>query len=244
MWLALIVSQHEADCRFTFDFSEVYWNSRLHTEHSRLVEQFKPEDVVADVFAGVGPFAIPAAKKGCGVFANDLNPNSFKYLSKNITDNRVSCLNTCIIVATLTNIVQVHQLVRASCEDGRDFIRRVVSRALADPLPSPEAAVSKTQVLKAEKAARKLSQLGQLPPKLEVHQPKRSRITQFVMNLPDSAITFLDAFRGVLSPENNDGRDLSGVYKAADLPMVNCYCFTRELEIERAEKDIREVRVP
>ncbi|KAJ3539096.1 hypothetical protein NM688_g6415 [Phlebia brevispora] len=217
-----VVEHHEADCRFTFDFSEVYWNSRLHTEHSRLVEQFKPEDVVADVFAGVGPFAIPAAKKGCGVFANDLNPNSFKYLSKNITDNRV------------------HQLVRASCEDGRDFIRRVVSRALADPLPSPEAAVSKTQVLKAEKAARKLSQLGQLPPKLEVHQPKRSRITQFVMNLPDSAITFLDAFRGVLSPENNDGRDLSGLYKAADLPMVNCYCFTRELEIERAEKDIRE----
>ena len=82
-------SKHESDCRFLFDFSRVYWNSRLHTEHGRLVDLFKPEDVVADVFAGVGPFAIPAAKKGCGVFANDLNPNSYEYLEKNIVGNKV-----------------------------------------------------------------------------------------------------------------------------------------------------------
>lgn len=82
--------QHEADCKFTFDFTEVYWNSRLHTEHERLVELFKPEDVIADVFAGVGPFAVPAAKKGCAVLGNDLNPNSAKYLAQNVEDNRVS----------------------------------------------------------------------------------------------------------------------------------------------------------
>jgi len=64
----------------------------LHTEHERLVQLFQPSDVVADVFAGVGPFAVPAAKKGCGVFANDLNPNSYKYLLKNSQDNKVkSC---------------------------------------------------------------------------------------------------------------------------------------------------------
>ena len=82
--------QYESDCRFTFDFSQVYWNSRLHTEHERLVKLFKPDEVVADVFAGVGPFAVPAAKKGCAVFGNDLNPHSVKYLTKNVGDNRVS----------------------------------------------------------------------------------------------------------------------------------------------------------
>ena len=81
--------QSELDCRFTFDFTQVYWNSRLSAEHERLVNLFKPEDVVADVFAGVGPFALPAGKKGCGVFANDLNPNSYKYLQVNIKDNKV-----------------------------------------------------------------------------------------------------------------------------------------------------------
>ena len=44
---------------------------------------------MADVFAGVGPFTLPAAKKGCGVLANDLNPSSFEYLQKNINDNHV-----------------------------------------------------------------------------------------------------------------------------------------------------------
>lgn len=69
----------------------MYWNSRLHTEHERLVKVFDPNDgVVADVFAGVGPFALPAARKGCAVLANDLNPNSFKWLKRNIDDNKVS----------------------------------------------------------------------------------------------------------------------------------------------------------
>ena len=63
----------------------------MQTEHDRLVSIFKPEDVVADVFAGVGPFALPAAKKGCGVFANDLNPQSYKYLQQNVVDNKVIC---------------------------------------------------------------------------------------------------------------------------------------------------------
>jgi tRNA (guanine37-N1)-methyltransferase len=56
------------------------------------VSILEPEDVLVDVFAGVGPFAIPAAKKGCAVLANDLNPHSFRYLSQNITENDVRLL--------------------------------------------------------------------------------------------------------------------------------------------------------
>ena len=85
-------SQHESNCVFTFDFTKVYWNSRLHTEHDRLVQLFSPDDVIADVFAGVGPFALPAAKKGCGVLANDLNPESYKWLLRNIESNKVRLL--------------------------------------------------------------------------------------------------------------------------------------------------------
>lgn len=53
---------------------------------------FSPDDVIADVFAGVGPFALPAAKRGCGVLANDLNPESYKWLSRNVESNKVGKL--------------------------------------------------------------------------------------------------------------------------------------------------------
>jgi tRNA (guanine37-N1)-methyltransferase len=45
---------------------------------------------VADVMAGVGPFAIPAAKKGCRVLGNDLNPEGVKWMSVNREKNKVS----------------------------------------------------------------------------------------------------------------------------------------------------------
>lgn len=38
--------QNESKCRFKFDFGKVYWNSRLQMEHGRLVQLFKPTDII------------------------------------------------------------------------------------------------------------------------------------------------------------------------------------------------------
>lgn len=69
--------------------------------------------VVYDVFAGVGPFAIPAARRGCRVFANDLNPSSFEWLMRNIKENSSS----------------KRRLDNVTCYnlDGREFIRKVMN---------------------------------------------------------------------------------------------------------------------
>lgn len=85
----MLVEINEENCVFLFDYSKVYWNSRLNTEHARLVDSFRPGEVVADLMAGVGPFAVPAGKKGCFVYANDLNPDSYKSLRYAITKNKV-----------------------------------------------------------------------------------------------------------------------------------------------------------
>ncbi|KAH9984412.1 Met-10+ like-protein-domain-containing protein [Russula vinacea] len=211
-----IVEHSESDCRFTFDFSRVYWNSRLHTEHARLVDIFQPQDLIADVFAGVGPFALPAAKKGCAVLANDLNPESYKYLTLNIKDNKVS------------------DSVRASCEDGREFIRHAARRVAADPLPG----FMGPPLSQSQRRAQSRGQSHGLMPPSQL--PPRKRIAHFVMNLPDSAITFLDAFRGILAPPSSPSEsdiDLGALYDV--MPMVHCHCFTREMDREAAESDIR-----
>ena len=96
---------------FRFDFRTVYWNSRLQHEHELLVTQHIPAGaVVADVFCGVGPFAVPLAldPRACVVHANDLNPASHAALLANVAANRVG------------------GRVRCYNEDGRDFIRRLV----------------------------------------------------------------------------------------------------------------------
>ena len=86
----LNVQVAEGNCIFEFDYSKVYWNSKLETEHRRLINLFQPGEVVCDVMAGIGPFAVPAGKKRVFVWANDKNPESFKCMEAAIKKNKVS----------------------------------------------------------------------------------------------------------------------------------------------------------
>ncbi|KAL7722541.1 tRNA (guanine(37)-N(1))-methyltransferase [Entamoeba marina] len=81
--------------KFMLDFAECYWNTRLETEHIKIIDQMKPGEILCDAFAGVGPFAIPAALKGVKVYANDLNPAAVKYMKINASSNKaeVQCYN-------------------------------------------------------------------------------------------------------------------------------------------------------
>nr|WCZ58743.1 tRNA (guanine(37)-N1)-methyltransferase [Seculamonas ecuadoriensis] len=99
---------------FRFDYSQVYWNSRLSSEHRRLVMSFDKGDIVCDACCGVGPFAIPAAKAGHVVLANDLNPSAVEYLRENArlnkVANKIECFN-----------MDARAFVRQLVADGREF---------------------------------------------------------------------------------------------------------------------------
>jgi tRNA (guanine37-N1)-methyltransferase len=62
---------------------------------------------IGDVFAGVGPFAIPAAKNGVTVYANDLNPESYRWLQANKTLNKVRMQHDNCPQAALTLLLVV-----------------------------------------------------------------------------------------------------------------------------------------
>ena len=86
---SLAVEVKSLDCIFRFDYSKVYWNPRLGTEHERIVKLLRPGDAICDVMAGVGPFAIPAGKRRVFAFANDLNPSSHSAMLDAINLNKV-----------------------------------------------------------------------------------------------------------------------------------------------------------
>ncbi|XP_074298585.1 tRNA (guanine(37)-N(1))-methyltransferase 1-like [Silene latifolia] len=75
--------------RFKLDYGLVYWNSRLEHEHMRMVSLFQAGETICVMFAGIGPFAVPAALKGCTVYGNDLNPDSIRYLKINAEINKM-----------------------------------------------------------------------------------------------------------------------------------------------------------
>ncbi|KAL8512075.1 hypothetical protein ACS0TY_018511 [Phlomoides rotata] len=113
---SLVTTVVENGLRFHVDLAKVYWNSRLATERQRLLSCFTHNDVVCDVFAGVGPIVISAAKKVKYVYANDLNPCAVEYLEKNC------------VLSKLERKIEVFNM------DGRRFIQTVFASHKARPI--------------------------------------------------------------------------------------------------------------
>ncbi|KAI4141536.1 MAG: hypothetical protein L6R39_005289 [Caloplaca ligustica] len=204
----LNVEVKEQDCIFKFDYSKVYWNTRLSTEHTRLVSKFKPGEAVCDVMAGVGPFALPSAKKRVWVWANDLNPESYNSLVENAQRNKVT------------------DFVRPFCSDGRSFIRTSASQLLK----------SNTKVTihpKVPRSARTKSSQRPLnqPASDTLHEPKT--FAHYILNLPASATTFLSSFIGLYASHE----DLFYPHTGAKLPMVHVYCFSTKSDDKKIEEE-------
>ncbi|RVX74687.1 hypothetical protein B0A52_01814 [Exophiala mesophila] len=209
----LDVTVHESQCEFRFNFGKVYWNTRLGTEHARLWETFHEAEAVCDVMAGVGPFAIPSGKKRVFVRANDLNPFSYASLQDAITRNKVD------------------DFVTASCQDGRVFIRQ----ATADLASCPRSVsiVPKLKVSRNASEAEKTRAREMAHAKTKIYQEPRS-FDHYVMNLPASAVEFLDAFRGIYH-----GREAEFTPHTPDrkLPLIHLYLFQAKHETEKEEHD-------
>jgi len=75
---------------FRLDLASVYFSPRLATDRHRVITQVHSGETVVDMFAGVGPYAIPMAARGADVIACDLNPVAVDYLTENAERNGVA----------------------------------------------------------------------------------------------------------------------------------------------------------
>jgi tRNA (guanine37-N1)-methyltransferase len=74
--------------RFAVDLAGAYFSARLSTERQRVFDQVQEHELVLDMFAGVGPFAITLAPRAALVMAADLNSQAILLMIENIGKNR------------------------------------------------------------------------------------------------------------------------------------------------------------
>ena len=75
---------------YRIDVGSSFFSSRMASERKRVTDQVEPGETVYVPFAGVGPYAIPAAARGAEVWAVEKNPDAFRWLGENIALNRVA----------------------------------------------------------------------------------------------------------------------------------------------------------
>ena len=104
----------ETGCRFIVDVKKVFFSPRLSTERIRIAELVNDDEVMVNMFGGIGMFSIIAAKKKkCTVYNIDINPDAVNLCKKNIALNKL-----------VGNIITIHgdalEVIRNQLENKSD----------------------------------------------------------------------------------------------------------------------------
>ena len=113
------VLHREGGCTYFLDPGKVMFAMGNREEKARIAGLVREGERVADMFAGIGYFSIPAAKAGALVHAMELNPVAFGYLLQNCAANGVS------------------GRVSLECGDSRELLRGTYDRILMGHFDAP-----------------------------------------------------------------------------------------------------------
>jgi tRNA (guanine37-N1)-methyltransferase len=81
----------EFGCFFNIDLERCYFSPRLSYERMRIAKLIQPNEVIVNMFAGVGCYSIIIAKHSCSekIYSIDINPIAIEFLKENARLNRV-----------------------------------------------------------------------------------------------------------------------------------------------------------
>lgn len=228
------VTCKENGCEFKFDFAKVYWNPRLGTEHERVVNLLERDDVLYDVFAGVGPFSVPAvSKRGLSaVLSNDLNPESYRYLVENFTRNTKSKTKR-----------REQDIRRALVQKSKRATEPVLSVKLFDPLQEFLSFNLDGREFITTKIKYHLVEILNYRCLNEMVEVMERSKFYALMNLPAMSIEFLDAFRALYTPDEAEIIKKTLPADILDRFRLNVYCYHfckgEEIELDKLKNLIR-----
>ena len=86
-----VTVHRESGCQFSIDVAKCYFSPRLFFERMRIAKLVRNEEVVVNMFAGVGCFSIIIAKYSNAkkVYSIDVNPAAYHLMQENIRINSV-----------------------------------------------------------------------------------------------------------------------------------------------------------
>jgi tRNA (guanine37-N1)-methyltransferase len=86
-----ITEYREHGCRFKVDVVKTYFSPRLSTERLRIAKMVTDNEIVTNMFGGVGTYSILIAKKNktCKVYSIDSNPDANELAVVNVKINKV-----------------------------------------------------------------------------------------------------------------------------------------------------------
>ena len=82
----------ENGCLFKLDLAKVMWSKGNNNERLRIAKIADDDEVVLDMFAGIGYFSIPIGvhSNAKHIYSIEINPNSYFYLNENIRLNKLA----------------------------------------------------------------------------------------------------------------------------------------------------------
>ena len=96
----------ESGSRFIVDVRKAFFSPRLSSERMRIAKLVNHEEVIVNMFGGIGMFSIIAAKnKKCSVYNIDINPDAANFCQKNIAINKLTG-NVISIHGDASNVVE------------------------------------------------------------------------------------------------------------------------------------------